>query len=540
MTDHSEFYVFAALTASAVALGLLAHRFRQPVIVAFVIVGVLAGPAGTDWVDPKSDVEFFAQLGIAVLLFLVGLKLEVGIAKKMGAVSVIIGVSQMAITFVLGFAISVLLGLSALESLYVGLALSFSSTIIIVKLLSDKRELDSLHGKIAIGVLIIQDIFVIVTIIVLTAIGNDDNVNFAQKTSLIIVKGALLLIGLGVFSKFALKPLLHLAAHSRELLVLFAISYAISIASISDWMGFSTEIGAFLAGVSIASTPYRESIGARLINLRNFFLLFFFIELGANLQFTNVGDQLVKALVLSAFVLLAKPILTMGIMGFMKYSSKVSFRTGISLAQISEFSLILGALGLTLGHINESTVTLITLVGIITISVSTYMIQFSNQFFKRVEKQTKYFERSALKSQPDFSKEEFDVIIYGHGRYGSELANELVKRDLKILVVDYDPKIINWETTENLTVSFGDAEDLDLMQNLPLETTKWVVCTVADPNTNLALASELKTLKYKGKVLLTARNRYDARRIESAGSDIVIQPYAVAAKDTAQEIIKLK
>ncbi|MFN8015452.1 MAG: cation:proton antiporter [Acidimicrobiia bacterium] len=538
--NHNQFYIFAAITSAAVLLGLFAHRFKQPVLVAFVIVGIVVGPVGTGWVDEGSAIEFFSKLGIAVLLFLVGLKLDTGIIKKLGPVAFVIGCAQILVTFALGFALCAALGFTAIHSLYVSLALCFSSTIIIIKLLSDKRELESLHGKIAVGILIIQDLVVILTIIVLTAIGKENSEGIAQQSYTILLKGTLLILGLYLVTRFVLKTLVNSAAHSRELLVLFALAWALSIASLSDWLGFSTEIGAFLAGVSLASTKYRESIGARLVNLRNFFLLFFFIELGARLQFNNMSEQLVKAAIISLFVVVAKPLFTLMIMGLMGYSSKVSFRTGVSIAQISEFSLILATMGLALGHLDKDTFSLIMLIGIITISISTYFIQFSNQLYKVFEPKLKRFERKALIKSKDFTSEEFDVIIYGYGRLGSEITQEFLNRNMKVLVVDFDPAIAKKITSRNLHISFGDAEDLDLVQNLPLHSTRWIICTISDPNTNIALASELKALKYKGHLVLSARNRYDAKRVKKAESSLVVQPYDIAAKKAAEEILALE
>jgi Kef-type K+ transport system membrane component KefB len=275
------FPLVAIILAIAAAAGLLAVRLRQPPIVAFISVGILVGPVGTSWVAADSTIELLDRMGIAILLFLVGLRLDLHLIRSTGPVALATGLGQVLFTSVFGYLIAIALGMDSVTALYVAVGLTFSSTIIIVKLLSDKRELDQLHGRIAVGFLIVQDIVVVLVMIALTAFGRPAGDNLTLGIILMLVKGLGLLAGIGLLTRYVLPRLLRDIARSQELLVLFGVAYAVSIAALSEWLGFSSEVGAFLAGVSLAPTAYRDAMGGRLVSLRDFLLLFFFLDLGA-------------------------------------------------------------------------------------------------------------------------------------------------------------------------------------------------------------------------------------------------------------------
>jgi Kef-type K+ transport system membrane component KefB len=534
--DHSEFYVFAGILALATVAGLVANRFRQPVIIAFIGVGILVGPVGTGWVVEAEQIDLLAQLGIAVLLFLVGLKLDLHLIRTTGPVALATGLGQVAFTSAVGFAIALALGMDRVTALYVAVALTFSSTIIIVKLLSDKREIDQLHGRIAVGFLIVQDIVVVLVMIALTAFGTEGAGDLTSEFGLVLIKGVALLVGIALVMRFVLPWLLPFVARSGELLVLFAVAYAVGVASATDWLEFSTEVGAFLAGFSLASTPYREAIGARLVSLRDFLLLFFFLDLGARLEFTDAGRQVAEASLLSAFVLIGNPIIVLLIMGRMRYTAKVSFLAGLTVAQISEFSLILAALGLSLGHIEAPTVSLITVVGLITIGGSTYMILYSHQIYARLDPYLRVFERPDVREIPEPPTAAVDIILFGLGRYGSQLARHLRDRGQEVLAVDFDPQAVaDWDG-EGITAVFGDASDPEFLGSLPLQRARWIISAMPTVDTSLTLVHGLRHQGYEGKVALTAHREADAERLERAGVDAILQPFAAAA-DAVDELV---
>jgi len=381
----SAFAEVAALLLAAALIGALALWLRQPLIIAFILVGILEGPAVLGWVTAADQIDLLAKIGIALLLFVVGLKLDLRLIRTLGPLAVVTGLGQMAFSSVGGYLTARAFGMESVAALYIAAALAFSSTIIVVKLLSDKREIDALHGRTAVGILIVQDIVVIVLLLTLTAFGAGSEATGPwEGTVAFLVKATAFLTALGIAMRYLLPWLLHRLAASQELLVLFGIAWAVALAAGAEAMGFSKEVGAFLAGVSLASTPYREALGARLVSLRDFLLLFFFIDLGAGLDLGLLGEQVWVAVVLSLSVLLGKPLIIMVILGAFGYRSRTGFLTGLSLAQISEFSLILAALGFSLGHIDAATTSVITLVGITTIALSTYLTLYAHPLYERM------------------------------------------------------------------------------------------------------------------------------------------------------------
>ena len=535
------FTEIAVLLLMAAIIGAIAVRLKQPLIVAFIVVGMLVGPSVLGWVSADDQVDLLAKLGIALLLFVVGLKLDLHIIRTMGLVALATGMGQVIFTSVVGYFIALALGMTPVTALYVAVALTFSSTIIIVKLLSDKREVDALHGRIAIGFLIIQDIAVVLVMIGLTALGEAGDVaSLGREAVEVLLKGGLFIIAIGLLMRFVLTPLLHQLVRSPELLVLFAIAWAVALGALGTHLGFSKEVGAFLAGVSLASTPYREVIGSRLVSLRDFLLLFFFIDLGAGLELATLGTQLVPAIILSLFVLIGNPLIVMSILGFMGYRKRTGFLAGLTVAQISEFSLILGALGLSLGHIDDDTMGLITLVGLITISASTYMILYSHPLYEKMSPWLGVFERKrAYREQSGdlvTGESSVDIILFGLGRFGSSIASELRQRGHRVLGVDFDPDLVRQQEGNGYAVRYGDAEDPEFLASLPLTQANWVLCSVREMPINLTLLHGLRDYNYKGYVAVTAHTSADAKQLQQAGADQVLMPYTDAAAEAIDKL----
>ena len=535
------FTEMAVLLLMAAIIGAIGVRLRQPLIVAFIAVGILVGPSVLGWVSANDQVDLLAKLGIALLLFVVGLKLDLRIIRTMGLVALAAGLGQVFFTSIIGYFIAIALGMSPIAALYVAVALTFSSTIIIVKLLSDKREVDALHGRIAIGFLIIQDIVVVLVMIGLTAVGEaTDAAALGREAIEVLIKGGLFIVIIGLLMRYLLTPLLHQLARSSELLVLFAIAWAVALGAAGAHLGFSKEVGAFLAGVSLASTSYRDVIGARLVSLRDFLLLFFFIDLGAGIELSMLGTQVAPAILLSLFVLIGNPLIVMTILGALGYRKRTGFLAGLTVAQISEFSLILGALGLSLGHISADTMGLITLVGLITISASTYMILYSHRLYEWISPWLGVFERKRAYREEgrDLTDDEkkVDVILFGLGRFGSGIAQELQQRGYRVLGVDFDPDLIHRQEGGDYTVHYGDAEDPEFLTTLPLEQVRWVLSSLRETPVNLALLHSLREQGFSGGVAMTAHTSRDADLLKNAGADRVLIPYANAAAEVADNL----
>lgn len=534
-----QFSSIALVLASAAVVAFLAHRARQPLIVAFIAVGILVGPSVFGWVNQSEPLELFAEIGIAVLLFLVGLKLDLGLVRSIGRVALLTGLGQIGFTASIGFMLALVLGMTGTVAMYVAIALTFSSTIIIVKLLSDKRELDKLHGRIALGCLIVQDIVVVLVMITVSSLSSDGGSSLGMQLVRMLGISVGLLVGMWILMRYLLPRVMKMVASSQELLIVSAMAWAVSMAALSDWLGFSVEVGAFLAGFAIASTPYRESVAASLSGLRDFLLLFFFIQLGAQLDFSAIGSQIPAAIVLSFFVIIGKPIIMLVIMGIMGYPRRVSFLAGVVVAQISEFSLILIALAKQLGHVDNDAVGLVTLVGLITIGISTYMINYSHRLFDLFKSRLGLFERSQLISGADPIIEEADFIVFGYGRFGRHLVEHLACAGHSVMVVDWNPyariHLDDPSAFDRVRLIFGDADDPDFPGSLPLSGAQWIVSTINEVDTNRVLAESLRRWGATAKVAVTALSISDHLRLQAGVErgviDLILQPFDDAADD---------
>ena len=540
------FYEIATILAIATVVGGLAVWLRQPLIMAFIAVGILIGPAGLGMAAAGEEVELFAELGIALLLFVVGLKLDPHEIRAVGSVAITAGIGQILITGCLGYLIALAWGLDAVSAFYVGIALTFSSTIIVVKLLSDKREIDALHGRIALGVLIVQDIVVVLVMIGLTAFGGDAQpTHLGGAILLVLVKGSAFLLLAAALTRYLLPNLLNTLARSTELLSIFAISWAIALASVGDALGFSKEVGAFIAGVSLAATSYRAVLGARLVSIRDFLLLFFFINLGLHIDIAHLGSEIVPAIALSALVLLGKPLMLtvlVGMMGYRKYTSAI---TSLSLSQISEFSLILATLGVNLGHVPEEVLGLITLVGLMTMGVSTYAIIYSHELYECLSPWLFWFDTlipHPKKYLGDLAAKEIppvDVILFGLGRYGGSMIRNLQQQGFRVLGIDFDPELVRYWRREGVSTFYGDAEDSEFAATLPLREARWVVSTLPGERSGLALLHNLQQHHFPGRIALTSHTLREMEILKEAGADLVLLPFRDAAKEAARRLAEL-
>jgi len=542
--SNAPFAEMALLLGITAVAGALAVRLRQPVLIAYIVVGILVGPSGLSLVQSHDQIDLLAQIGVSVLLFVVGLKLDLASVRHIGPVALATGLGQLAFTILFGFLIILALDKGVIEALYVAVALTFSSTIIIVKLLSDKREIDSLHGRIAVGFLIVQDIAVVLAMMAMSALrgaGDAGTLELVGSLVLRVAGAALLLFAL---MRYVLPALMRRMASSQELLLVFAIAWGTGLAALGEWVGFSKEAGAFLAGFSLASTGYRESIGARLTGVRDFLLLFFFIDLGAKLDFSTLGAELWPAAVLSLFVLIGNPLIVMAIMGTMGYRRRTGFLAGLTVAQISEFSIVFVAMGIALGHVGVEALGLTTLVGIITITLSTYMILYSHPLYERLapwlrvfERRTPYRELAVEQEPPGEARP--DVVVFGLGRYGGRLASGLMDEGLVVLGVDFDPEVVQELRAKGIAVRFGDGQDPAFLDSLPLECVPWAVSVLPDLESNLALLHALSTRHFGGEVAIVARDEAQGIALKQAGAPMILNPFRIAVDFVVEHLTQL-
>lgn len=539
----------ALLLVMAAGVGLLGVWARQPLIVSFIAVGLLAGPSALNVVQSQAPIELLAELGIAVLLFLVGIKLDIKLIRSLGAVSVMTGLGQVVFTAFFGWLIGLALGLGQITSLYIAVALTFSSTIIIVKLLSDKREIDALHGRIALGFLIVQDLVVVLAMIMLSAIGmgaagaagaaGADGHGGGSVLGL-CVSGLALVLAVVLFPRYVAGPLTEKLARTPELLVIFAIAMAALLAAVGDGVGLGKEVGGLLAGVALASTPYRETIAARLAPLRDFLLLFFFIALGATLDLSLLGANVPAAIVFSVFVLVGNPLIVLAIMGAMGYRKRTGFLAGLTVAQISEFSLIFIAMGVSIGHVNQEALGLVTMVGLVTIAASTYMITYSHQLYALLEPYMGFFERRSTPKEPHGertpSRESPRIVLFGLGRFGAAIGLRLHHRGVRVLGVDFNPEAVQRWRALGMDAEFGDACDPEFVAELPLRNADWLLLMLpvnptglSHEDSRLTLIQLTRAAGFKGRISAASHNAADFELLTHAGVELVLEPFQDAA-----------
>lgn len=548
--ELDTFGTTALILVLAATVAFIAHRARQPLIIAFIVVGVVVGPSVLDWVHEAEALELFAEIGIAILLFLVGLKLDINLVRSVGLVALATGLGQIAVMAIVGFGISMLFGLDLIAAAVVGVAITFSSTIIVVKLLSDQRELDELHGRVALGLLIVQDVVVIVVMIVLTSLGSTADgtaVDVGAEALRILLSGGGLLVGIAVAMRWVLPWLLDRVATSQELLIVWSVAWAIGVAALTDVLGFSIEVGAFLAGFALASTRYREQVHASLSGLRDFLLLFFFIVLGSELDFGAIGAQVPLAILLSLFVLVGTPIIMIAIMSLMGYPARVGFLAGLAIAQISEFSLILIALTRDIGLIGDDIVGLITLVALITIAGSSYLIPYSKRFADRLDPLLTRLQRDTPRVNAASEAVKYDAIVFGHGRFGTQIIRELVGEGCRVLLVEWDPfaevRLHDDEISDQVDVIFGDARSPDFPETLPVHDVRYIISTVPDVDTNLVLAAALRRHGATCPIAVTVHTDSAAQLYRPALIDgtvsAVLHPFRDAADDALETLRRL-
>lgn len=552
---------------SATAVAYLARLLRQPIILGYLLAGVIIGPAVLGIVSNSDAIKLMSELGIAFLLFLTGLEINLSRLKKTGAAAVTAGILQVAITFAVGYAAAVALGFAGNAPLYIGIALAFSSTMIVVKLLADKGELDTLHGRIILGILLVQDVIAIVVLTLLPSIGS---LSFRLFPPLLF-KGLLLFGAAAVAAKWALPRIFGIAAKSQELLFLSAVSWCLAFAFFSGALGYSLAIGAFLAGIALASSAYSLEIIARVKSLRDFFSTMFFVSLGMQLAFAKTSFSplaiIVAVITFSAIVVIGNPIIVSALMGMLGYTRRTAILTGLSIAQISEFSLIVAYLGSSLGHIAAEVVTIVVAVAAVTIGITSYVIKYDNEiykFFSGIRLVKAFLPQQQQKQQEaelEYSPhKKYDLILCGSDRIGHSILKVLLDMNNEIskpfVVVDFNPDIIKQLRAKKIPCIYGDMGDEEVLERLGLKQAEIIVSTVPSLQDNLLLLKKAKgnnsnddnsenngnnsenypiasMAKRKPVVVVTANYIDEAFELYDAGADYVILPHFLGGEHIA-------
>lgn len=550
------FNEFAILLFMAVMFGFVAVMLRQQLTIAFILVGLIAGPAFLGWIRPHNDIDVLANYGVTLMLFIIGLKLDLTLIKKYGQVSFMAGIGQIAVTMCGAMLVSYLTGIQLVPALIAAFAISISSTIVVVQMISSKNETFSLHANITIATLIVQDLAAILVIIVLSSWKNIYSLylyHTSQALSVFSTEAGLIAVAV-LLAIYVFPLLLQYIAKSRDLLVLFAFSWAVLFAAITNSVGLGMQIGGLLGGMTLASTIYREAIASKLDIIRNFLLIFFYFKLGASLRISSIitGGHaslsvfhhillFMPAVLLSLYVLLCRPFITFLAVSFNNYKKRISFMSSIPFSQVSELSLIIAVIAVGDKLIDQGTANLITIVSVITIVVSTYLMTYSSRVYHRLSRYLTRFQRNINRRSDPLRKYynyPIDVVIYGFGRHGRHLAMNLEKNGLNVMAIDFDPTKIHSWLPRKILMRFGDAEDFEYPETLPSKGIKWLISTIPDLDANKILITALRDLDYKAKIAIYTYQDEHEEELKKLGVDLVIIPHCESALSVAARVLE--
>lgn len=520
----------------ATVFGMIAKWLRQPTVLGYIVAGLVAGPFQLLRAENAETIEGLAQIGITLLLFLVGMELRLRELHTIGKAAAITAVAQIAIAAVAGTGLARALGYGTIPALYIGCALTFASTIIVVKLLTEKNSLQTLHGKIVVGILLIQDFIALFALIMLHAL--EGGVASPVLTLFwTFVRGVLLFGAAAVLGRTLLPRLLRMVGHSQELLFLASLAWGMGVAALVTipQIGFSVEIGGFLAGVAMSGTMEHFQIGSRVRSLRDFFIVLFFVALGSRIVLGELGDIWLPTLILSAYVLFVNPIIIMTVMGALGYRSRTSFLTGITIAQISEFSFILVGTGATLGHLDSSVVATVTAVGLVTITVSSTTILYGERLYAVLRPLLRIFEfrKGHLDDEAPDHEMRDHVVLVGANRTGHAIIRSLTNGHADFLVVDFNPDVVKRLLAREVRAIYGDITDADMAEKADLKHARVIISTPDTFETSLTLLHHVRRLNPGAKVVLTAASDYDARHLYDEGADYVLLPHFVGGMQIA-------
>lgn len=525
MHDSSIFGEISIIIGLAVLLASLMRLLKQPLLIGYILAGIIAGPV-LGLINNAETLESFSKIGIALLLFIVGLGLNPKVIKDMGRVAIIAGVTQVFFTTVIGAIIVILFGLNLSTAIIVGISLAFSSTIVGLKLLTDKKEQTRLYGRIAIGVLLVQDILATIALLLLSM--QKDGTNLVSGIVL-IMKGLLIVSVLALISNKILPRITRFMSSNTEYLFLFTVAWGLGIGALFQKAGFSLEIGALIAGVSLASMPYAQEASSRLRPVRDFFIVLFFIYMGTSLKLSDVTSQLPLALLLSALVLFLNPLAILIPLGLVGHAKRNSFKVGIMMAQVSEFSLIFAILAYQLGVVGREVVSLITITALITIAISCYAIIYDDQIFDFLQRHFKFFE--SRRQDKHETKISYDIIQFGFNKGGAELIKtfkELPRK--KLVVVDYDPEAIEHLENRKVHYIYGDATDIELLEELNIEDASLIVSTITHFATNRFLIEYVERVNKKAVIITRADTAEEAAELYGLGASYVMVPHFVGTE----------
>ncbi|MES2971769.1 MAG: cation:proton antiporter [Patescibacteria group bacterium] len=533
---HGAFAELSLVIVIATAVSLFMKFIRQPLILGYILSGLLVGPSVLGLIHSTETFEAYSKLGIALLLFIIGLGMNISELRKLGRVVFLITVASLVTVGTLGFTASSLMGFTQTEALIIGLSLFFSSTIIIVKILSDKKEQNRLHGQIAIGVILMEDLVATLALLFIVA-GQGDGLN-VEEVGILLGKGLLLISLLGICRTRILPRLSKYMASSQELLFLFAIAWGFGIATLFERSGFSIEVGALFGGVALASSPYAQEIASRLKPLRDFFVVLFFITLGESLNVTNLASGIGPALVLSIIVIVLKPLTITTVAGLLGYTKRVSFKAGINLSQISEFSIVMIVLATSAGLVRPDISAIITLVAIITIATSTYLMHYDDQLFSQFDRLKLHLFEKEVVYKEQRRRAGYPLLLFGYHQGGHEFIKTFKQIGKRYLVIDYDPSVIDTLERQDIPYIYGDATDSELLDEINIDNTKLVISTFSDFGVTQQLVRNIHRINQSAVIICHAVTREEAVQLYELGATYVMIPHYIGSEKISSFIRK--
>lgn len=521
------FFQISALLALTLSIAFFIRIMRQPLIIAYIIAGIIAGPMFFNLLHgDKHMYEAFAQFGVVLLLFIIGLNLNFKHLKSIGLASFITGIGQVLFTSIVGAILLLALDFSLISSIYLAVSITFSSTIIIMKLLTDKKETETVYGRHTIGLMLVQDV---IAVIIMVSIGiMKDGTGLTESFLLLALKGMSATLLIILISKYFLHKLLNRISNSSELLFLFTITWCFGLASFLHLLGFSIEIGAIIAGISLSSSPYQLEIASRIKPLRDFFLVLFFIVLGSQMAMNSIGSIWLPSLILSLFILIGNPLILYLLFRILKFTRRNSFLAGLTAAQVSEFGFVVLFIGSQFVDLDERVVPIFTIVAITTIFTSSYLIIYSDKIYKFMLPFFKFFGPDKHR-QSESVPAVYDTWVVGYHRIGIKVCHALTKNGSNFSVIDCDPKIINESMSRNIPSFFGDISDIEFLESIPITGAKMIVMTIPSLEDQINLIKHVRKMNSKLIILANAYHYEQSNELYSAGADFVMMPHLLGA-----------
>jgi len=523
--------VFSGLSLIIVigaAMALIMRVIGQPLIIGHILTGILVGPALFHVLKDPTTLTVFGNMGIALLLFIIGLGMNPRIVKEVGRPSVIVGVSQVVITTIISWFVAVALGYNHREAWFIGIGLSINSTIVALKLLNDRKEQGRLYGKLTIGASLIDDVLAAIALLFVASAHNGQWLTLGPLISLSL-KGLLIGVVMYWITTTLLPKIQKFIASDQEMLFLFAIGWGLGSATLLAKAGFSLEVGALAGGISLATLPYAQEIASRLRPLRDFFVIVFFIALGTQLTFTGFSSMIGTLVIATLIVVVLKPLIIMMLFGLLGYTKRTSFKTAIALSQVSEFSIILVILGVQQHLIGQHIVTLLTFIALISIAISTYLVTFGDKIYIFLEKYLALFERRHTLSDTMVIPR-YELVLFGYQKGGHEFVRVFKQLKKKFVVIDYDPEVIETLEHQRIHYLYGDATDIELLQEANIDKAKLIVSTITDFETSSSLLNFLDREDSSAVVIAQADNARQASDLYKMGASYVILPHYIGGE----------